>query len=125
MHLPSRLDPAISAGSSSSLPSSAYVLFAGRVVAGSPALGEEGLAPVGSIFAAGVLAFAAAVSAVAFSPLGTPAAPARPLQRHLLLRHRLVRRLATTRPVPPPGRPLGQKPTSCSALYSSFCCALA
>jgi hypothetical protein len=37
-------------------------------------LGEEGFAPAGSIFAAGVLAFAAAVPAVAFSPLGVPAA---------------------------------------------------
>jgi hypothetical protein len=59
---------------------SAYLLFAGRVAAGSPALGEEGFAPAGSIFAAGVLAFAAAVPAVAFSPLGVdpvpvPAAP--------------------------------------------------
>src|ERR1700722_20196684 len=53
---------------------SAYWLF---VAAGSPALGEEGFAPAGSIFAAGVLAFAAAVPAVAFSPLGTPA-PAPP-----------------------------------------------
>jgi hypothetical protein len=52
-----------------SRPSSAYFLF---VAAGSPALGEEGFAPAGSIFAAGVLAFAAAVPAVAFSPLGVP-----------------------------------------------------
>ena len=37
---------------------------------GRPPLGEEGFAPAGSIFAAGVLAFAAAVPAVAFSPLG-------------------------------------------------------
>jgi hypothetical protein len=37
-------------------------------------LGEEGFAPAGSIFAAGVLAFAAAVPAVAFSPFGVPAA---------------------------------------------------
>ncbi len=36
--------------------------------------GEEGFAPAGSLFAAGVLAFAAAVPAVAFSPLGSPAA---------------------------------------------------
>jgi hypothetical protein len=61
------------------------LLFAGsRVVlvpaepvldaAGSPAWGEDGFAPAGSIFAAGVLAFAAAVPAVAFSPLGVPAA---------------------------------------------------
>jgi hypothetical protein len=42
--------------------------------AGSPAAGEEGFAPAGFIFAAGVLAFAAAVPAVAFSPLGVPAA---------------------------------------------------
>jgi hypothetical protein len=66
-----------------SRPSSAYLLFTGsRVVlvpaepvldaAGSPAWGEEGFAPAGSIFAAGVLAFAAAVPAVAFSPLGVP-----------------------------------------------------
>ena len=64
---------------------SAYLLFTGsRVVsvraepvldaAGSPASGEEGFAPVGSIFAAGVLAFAAAVPAVAFSPVGAPPA---------------------------------------------------
>jgi hypothetical protein len=39
---------------------------------GSPAWGEEGFAPAGFIFAAGVLAFAAAVPAVAFSPLGVP-----------------------------------------------------
>jgi hypothetical protein len=68
-----------------SRPSSAYLLFAGsRVVsvrvepvldaAGSPAAGEEGFAPAGSIFAAGVLAFAAAVPVVAFSPFGLPAA---------------------------------------------------
>jgi hypothetical protein len=37
-------------------------------------LGEEGFAPAGFIFAAGVLAFAAAVPAVAFSPLGAPPA---------------------------------------------------
>ena len=55
---------------------SAYLLF---VAAGSPALGEEGFAPAGSIFAAGVLAFAAAVPAVAFSPLGVPAPPPAPL----------------------------------------------
>ena len=54
-----------------SRPSSAYLLF---VAAGSPALGDEGFAPAGFIFAAGVLAFAAAVPAVAFSPLGSPAA---------------------------------------------------
>jgi hypothetical protein len=46
-----------------SRPSSAYLLF---VAAGSPALGEDGFAPAGFIFAAGVLAFAAAVPAVAF-----------------------------------------------------------
>jgi hypothetical protein len=57
-----------------SRPSSAYLLFAGRAVAGSPALREEGFAPAGSIFAAGVLAFAAAVPEVAFSPLGAPPA---------------------------------------------------
>ena len=68
-----------------SRPSSAYLLFAGsRVVsvrvepvldaAGSPAAGEEGFAPAGSVFAAGVLALAAAVPAVAFSPFGLPAA---------------------------------------------------
>jgi hypothetical protein len=46
---------------------------------GSPAWGEEGFAPAGFIFAAGVLAFAAAVPAVAFSPLGVPEpAPAPP-----------------------------------------------
>jgi hypothetical protein len=67
------------------LASQAYLLFTGsRVVlvrvelvldaAGSPASGEEGFAPAGSVFAAGVLAFAAAVPAVAFSPLGVPAA---------------------------------------------------
>jgi hypothetical protein len=66
-------------------PSSAYLLFTGsRLVsvwlaavleaAGSPASGEEGFAPAGFIFAAGVLAFAAAVPAIAFSPLGVPAA---------------------------------------------------
>jgi hypothetical protein len=66
-------------------PSSAYLLCTGsRVVlvplepvldaAGSPAWGEDGFAPAGSVFAAGVLAFAAAVPAVAFSPLGVPAA---------------------------------------------------
>jgi hypothetical protein len=68
-----------------SRPSSAYLLFTGsRVVsvraepvldaAGSPASGEEGFAPAGSVFAAGVLAFAVAVPEVAFSPLGVPAA---------------------------------------------------
>ena len=102
-----------------SRPSSAYLLF---VAAGSPALGEEGFAPAGSIFAAGVLAFAAAVPAVAFSPLGVdpvpvPAAPLqlRPLRRHLLRLH--PGRLATMRPALPPGRALRQKPTSCSALH--------
>ena len=47
--------------------------------AGSPACGDEGRAPAGFIFAAGVLAFAAAVPAFAFSPLGVPEpAPAPP-----------------------------------------------
>ena len=66
-----------------------YLLFTGsRVVlvpaaavldaVGSPASGEEGFAPAGSIFAAGVLAFAAAVPAVAFSPLGVPEPAAPP-----------------------------------------------
>jgi hypothetical protein len=58
-----------------SRPNSAYLLF---VAAGSPALGEEGFAPAGSIFAAGVLAFAAAVPAVAFSPLGVDPVPPPP-----------------------------------------------
>ncbi len=58
--------------------SSAYLLFARRVAAGSPALGEEGFAPAGFIFAAGVLAFAAAVPVVAFSPLGMPEPAAPP-----------------------------------------------
>jgi hypothetical protein len=69
-----------------SRPSSAYLLFSGSWVvlvraepvldaAGSPAWGEEGLDPAGAIFAAGVLAFAAAVPAVAFSPLGRDPAP--------------------------------------------------
>ena len=52
-------------------------VVSGRVAAGSRALGEEGLAPAGSIFAAGVLAFAAAVPAVAFSPLGVDPEPIR------------------------------------------------
>ena len=63
-----------------SRPSSAYLFAGSRFefvpaeldAAGSPAEGDEGLAPAGSIFAAGVLAFAAAVPAVAFSPLGVP-----------------------------------------------------
>jgi hypothetical protein len=66
-----------------------YLLFTGsRVVlvpaatvldaVGSPASGEEGFAPAGSIFAADVLAFAAAVPAVAFSPLGVPEPAAPP-----------------------------------------------
>ena len=99
-------------------PTSAYLLF---VAAGSPALGEEGFAPAGSIFAAGGLAFAAAVPAVAFSPLGTPAPPpatpstgtactSTPCTWH-------PRRLATMKLALPPGRALRQKPTSCSALH--------
>jgi hypothetical protein len=65
----------------------AYLLFTGsRLVldwavlapAGSPASVEEGFGPAGAIFAAGVLAFAAAVPAVAFSPLGVPEPAAPP-----------------------------------------------
>ena len=103
-----------------SRPSSAYLLF---VAAGSPALGEEGFAPAGSIFAAGVLAFAAAVPAVAFSPLGVDPVPVpaahRLLRQHLLRLRLLDRRLATMRPALLPGRALRQKPTSCSALITS------
>ena len=110
-------------------PNSAYLLF---VAAGSPALGEEGFAPAGSIFAAGVLAFAAAVPAVAFSPLEVPAPPpgtpstgtactGTPLHPHPLHPH--PRRLATMKLALPPGRALRQKPTSCSALHFSPCAA--
>jgi hypothetical protein len=85
-----------------------YLLFTGsRVVlvraepvldaAGSPASGEEGFAPAGSFFAAGVLAFAAAVPAVAS-------------------RHWGCRQLATTRSALPPGRALRQKSTSWTRL---------
>ena len=86
-----------------SRPSSAYLLLSGCacsgraiVAAGSPAAGEEGFAPAGFILAAGVLAFAAPVPAVAFSPFGVPA----PLHRHRLHRH--PRRLATMIPALPP-----------------------
>ena len=108
--------------------SSAYLLFAGCVAAGSPALGEEGFAPAGFIFAAGVLAFTAAVPAVAFSRLGRPAppppAPPAPLHQHH--RHQHHRRLAMMRLALPPGRALRQKSTSCSAYASlSLCRALA
>jgi hypothetical protein len=88
--------------------SSAYLLFAGCVAAGSPALGEEGFAPAGFIFAAGVLAFAAAVPAVAFSPLRRPAPPPPAPPAASMMRLGL-----------PPGRALRQKSTSCSA-YASF-----
>ena len=83
-----------------SRPSSAYLLF---VAAGSPALGEEGFAPAGSIFAAGVLAFAAAV------PPATAASRWVCGERIILLR-RAARSLARPRR-PGGGGPAGEAPT--------------